>query len=151
MLVTGTQLWAHMLGDYVFQNHWMANKKTTMWSAAWLHAIIYTTVFWLVFGMSWALVPICLTHLVIDKYRLASKWVDWWGIGKAGSLLTGIQTWMIRVLEENERFKEAEEVRSNSTILGMQDAPPWLSFWLLIIVDNVAHCSINALSLMYLG
>ena len=77
---------AHLLGDYVLSNHWMALKKTTGWPAALLHAVAYTLPFLVIFGPSYALIPIFVTHGILDRYRLPRFWVDFWGIGKVGWL-----------------------------------------------------------------
>lgn len=119
------QLIAHLVGDYILQNHWMATQKTSRWFAALTHAIFYTIPFVVLFGGSWALIPICLTHAVIDRYRLIRLWLNFWGVGCSGSLWT---------------FFGAPEI----------EAPlPFLSVWLMIIADNTLHLAINALSLKY--
>ncbi len=117
---------AHLLGDFVLQNHWMALKKTGDWPVALLHAVLYTVPFLVIFGPSYALIPIFVTHALIDRYRLVRFWVDFWGIGKVG--------WLSQKLG----------VRS-------EDAPPFLGVWLLIIVDNTVHLAINGASLRLLG
>lgn len=49
----------------------MAAKKASSWLAAIVHAVFYTPAFLLLFGPSWALLPICATHAVIHRYHLA--------------------------------------------------------------------------------
>lgn len=125
-----TGLWqiiAHLLGDYVFQNHWMANEKTKRWFPAILHAFFYTGVFAVIFGLSYALIVIGVTHAIIDHYRLASYWTRFWGVGCSG--------WLPVKLGAPK----------------VEDAPPFLGVWLLIIVDNLFHLIINTLSLHWLG
>lgn len=78
-------LLAHMVGDYIFQNDWMANNKFTNSWARLLHCAIYTTVFlpiiicygpldfWtqvLCFGLLFG------SHTIIDSWRwtLGSTW-----------------------------------------------------------------------------
>lgn len=116
------QLIAHLVGDYILQNHWMANKKTTSWFAAVVHAAFYGVPFLLLIGTWWQWAIIVGTHAVIDHYRLAKYWVDFWGVGKAG--------WV------GEQFGVA-----------VDDAPPFLGVWLLILVDNTMHLTINYLTL----
>lgn len=118
---------AHMLGDYVFQNHWMGVVKTQKWLPAIVHAVLYTAAFAIFFGICWALIPIGVTHLVIDRYSLVKRyWVDFWGIGKAG--------WLPSKLG----FK-------------MEEAPPFIGVWLAFIADNTIHLVINGVSIHYLG
>jgi hypothetical protein len=133
------QLICHAVGDYVLQNHTMANKKTSSWFWAALHAVFYTVPFLVVFGLSPALAVIGVTHAIIDRYRLANLWVRFWG--------TGCEGWIMRKIREARTpyppIDEAPE--------PIADAPPWLGVWLMIIVDNVFHVIINAVSLHYLG
>lgn len=118
---------AHLLGDYVFQNNWMGVEKTKRWFPAIVHAVLYTAAFAIFFGFCWALIPIGVTHLVIDRYSLVKRyWVDFWGIGKTGWLpgKFGVQ---------------------------MENAPPFIGLWLAFIADNTIHLVINGVSLLFLG
>ena len=142
----GLQLVCHAWGDYVFQNHWMANKKTSAWFPALIHALLYTVPFLVVSGwLPAALGVIAGTHAVIDRYRLATYWVKFWG--------TGCEGWIAG------KLREARTTRTFNgdgwvTVTGpeeVKDAPVWLGVWLMIIVDNVFHVTINALALAYLG
>jgi hypothetical protein len=108
------QLIAHLFGDYVFQNQWMADNKTSNSGVAAIHAFIYSLMFLPLVNSSWAYIVIALTHFFIDRFRLAQYWVNLYGIG------TG------------------------------PNVPPFLSIWLLIIVDNTFHLTINYLSIRYL-
>jgi hypothetical protein len=145
----GIQLVCHAWGDYVLQNHWMANEKTCSWPPAAIHALLYTVPFLIMFG--WhpaALGVICGTHAVIDRYRLANLWVRFWG--------TGCEGWVAQKLREARTKPVALEVASilDKGEMGPQpvaDAPAWLGVWLMIIVDNVFHVTINALALAYLA
>lgn len=121
------QVIAHLLGDYVFQNHWMAVEKTKRWFPALLHGIFYTGCFALIFGLSYALIIIGVTHALIDRYRLTAYWTRFWGVGCSG--------WL--------------PVKLGAPI--SEDAPPFLKIWLMILVDNIAHLIINAVSIHYLG
>lgn len=102
------QLIAHLLGDYVFQNQWMADNKTKAWGAACVHVAIYSLIVALLLkpGVI-AMVIIGGTHLLIDRFRLARYWCEFYGVGTAPHV------------------------------------PPFLSVWLLIIVDNTMHLAIN--------
>jgi hypothetical protein len=143
------QLICHAWGDYVLQNHWMANKKTTEWLPAIVHVILYTVPFLIMFG--WhpaALGVIAGTHLVIDHYRLANYWVRFWG--------TGCEGWVARKLRESRttRVPRPDLEGCPVVVTGPDrpaDAPAWLGVWLMIIVDNIFHVTINALALAYLA
>jgi len=64
---------AHAFGDYIFQTHEMATKKTSSHYWAVVHALVYTLAFWLFFpGASWLVLwGVSETHFLIDRYRLA--------------------------------------------------------------------------------
>ena len=115
-----TQLLAHLIGDYVLQSHVMATRKTSSWGWALTHAVFYGLPFLLLVSHAWQWVVIVGTHAVIDRYRLAGYWCRWWGVGYPGL------------------WTKAE---------GFEAPPPFLGVWLLILVDNTMHLTINYLTL----
>jgi len=66
------QLLAHLWGDYVLQNHWMALNKTTNSLACLVHCCLYTLPFLLITLSFKALFIICSTHFLIDRFKVAS-------------------------------------------------------------------------------
>jgi len=137
------ELLAHLIGDYVLQNHAMATKKTSSWWWACLHAIFYGLPFLLLVSAPWQWAVIVGTHALIDRYRLAQYWLRFWGIGCEGEVLRAFafsrhfgghpEPWHLQNAWENR-----EEPAP---------APPYLAVWLLIIVDNTLHMTINHLVL----
>ena len=121
------ELIAHLVGDYVLQNHAMATRKTASSKWAAIHVAFYTLPFFLLmlspidgFSLPWssaALAIIASTHFAIDRYGIARRWVAFYGIG-VPSRFTG----------------------------PIEAAPPFLATWLLIIVDNTFHLAINRLA-----
>ena len=134
-----TQLICHLIGDYVIQNHWMATRKTSSFPVAMLHAALYGLPFLLLTRSPWALAVIVLTHAVIDRWRLARYWCEWWGVGYWPSRLVGL----------GYRCVYADE-RAIDSPLPRQDPPPFLAVCLLIIVDNTAHLAINFAAMRWL-
>ena len=125
------QLICHLFGDYVLQNHWMANEKTKSSWPALVHALFYCIPFALLIefgggGSWWSLAVIGSTHFLIDRFRLARYWVDFWGVGNGG--------WIMPKLTGKK----------------VDPAPAWLGVWLLIIVDNTVHLGINYAALALL-
>lgn len=104
----------HFIGDYLLQNDWMAQNKTKLWLPAFIHALIYSFLFYFLVPSAWWLV-IFLTHLLIDRFRLAIYWIQ---------LVNG--TW-----------------GDFSNFGYKKDKPVWMSVWLMIIVDNTIHVLIN--------
>jgi len=123
MLITANQILCHLIGDYLFQNTWMAMNKVNSWFVAAVHATVYTIPFLIVTQAPAALAFILGTHCIIDRFRLA-RYVMWAVNGfKQGALATGYP----------------------------EQTPPWLSTWLLIIVDNTFHITLNGVGIYLLG
>jgi hypothetical protein len=67
------QLLAHLFGDYVIQNSWMANNKEKRTFPCIIHCLTYSLCF--AFISSWqALLVIFTTHFFIDRFGLAKNW-----------------------------------------------------------------------------
>lgn len=63
-------LYAHLIGDYLIQNDWMAmNKKKSDWHCL-VHAVTYMIPF-LWCGMAvWQLFAVAAQHYVVDRYQI---------------------------------------------------------------------------------
>lgn len=117
------ELLAHLVGDYVLQSQPMADRKVTDIRWALVHATAYTLPFLLLTQDLQRLAVIALTHALIDRYRIASRWVAWYGTGTRSS---GIWSrWNV----------------------STDPVPPFLSVWLTIIVDNTFHIIVNHFAL----
>lgn len=107
----------HLIGDYLFQNDWMANEKTRDSKVAVLHAVTYSALFlFIVSPLLWLI--IFITHFLIDRFRLATYWIK-------------LVNW---------NWKSTNFGYAN-------DKPKWMSVWLMIIVDNIFHILINSLTI----
>ena len=85
-MFTADQIILHLLGDYFFQSDWMAMEKTKRWFPALLHGFVYSLPFLaLLYSLGggvilpWAI--ICLSHSIIDRYRLVRYLI--WGLNRA--------------------------------------------------------------------
>lgn len=123
------QLILHLFGDYVLQSDWMAQRKTSSTRAAFCHATIYSLPFLLIASPA-AVFVIWLTHLLIDRYRLA-RYVCW-----AKNRLGAPSTW--------HPWHECAATGYH------RDSPAWLSVWLMIVADNTLHLAINYLAIKFL-
>lgn len=123
------QLIAHAVGDYVIQSDWMATEKTRRSSAAAIHAVTYLVPFLFLTRSPAALAVMGTTHFVIDRWRLA-RYVVWISNFAAPP-------------GTNPPWPEC-------TATGFPpDRPPFLTVWILIIVDNLMHIGINAAALTW--
>ena len=109
----------HLIGDYLFQNNWMAQNKTKHNLPAIIHAGTYSTLFLLLVGLSFWWVVIFATHFFIDRYRLAVYWIK-----------------LVNNSWEKENFGYGKDV------------PIWMSVWLMIIIDNTIHLTINSMCII---
>jgi len=132
-VITADQLLCHAIGDYVLQSHWMATNKTKSSSVALYHVLTYAIPF-IFLSPSWlALAVIVGSHFVIDRWRLAR-------------FLVAYKNLFLAPTEEYFRLSETIDMATGYPA----DTPPWLSVWLLIIVDNLLHVVCNGLALKYL-
>ena len=125
-MVTADQLVAHAVGDYLLQSDWMATNKTRRSIPAALHALVYSVPFLLLSRSPVALLIICLSHFLIDRWRLARYvcWLaNWLGPGPRPA------------------WSQVTETGHSS------ERPAWLSHWLLVIADNTLHVLINGWAL----
>lgn len=113
----------HLIGDYVIQNDWMAQNKTKSNKAAAIHALSYAALFAFIAPSVAAWLVIFWTHFFIDRYRLATYWIRFWN----------------RVPTEDA-----------GPFGYSKGKPEYMSFWLMVIIDNTMHLSINHLALAYL-
>lgn len=129
---------AHLIADYVLQNDWMAREKVSRWSAAllhgWVHALVHSVMIVLLIPHS-ELIPavfVCViiggSHAVIDRFRLAKQLI--WVVNQA--------------VPRAERYSW-REAKGNAGYSAAK--PPWMSTWLMIIVDNTLHLTINTLTI----
>ena len=138
-MITFSQVFAHMVGDYLLQSDWMAAEKTKKSVAALAHVVTYTIPFLFV-TQSWkALLAIAGTHFLIDRFRLA-RYVVY-----VKNFLSPRRT------QDGIAWKEWWYRWEDCSGTGYhKDRPVWLATWLLIIADNVLHVGINSLAVRYL-
>ena len=122
------QLLLHLIGDYVTQTDWMARAKVSTTFAALCHALVYSLLFLLLSPSLAAFAMIAVSHFLIDRFRLAryvafaKNKVTAWHLRWADCKATGFPS----------------------------DVPPGHAFWLMILIDNTMHLSINYASLRWL-
>jgi hypothetical protein len=146
------QLLAHLWGDYILQSHWMAENKRESTVAATLHALLYSLCFIPLVMTEWHPHPgyiglvIFGTHYLIDRYGLA-RYVIWVKNFLAPKRSRLIFLGFGREFVGEHRNAPWEWCKET----GFEKyAPPWLAFWLLVIVDNSLHLTCNYLALRWL-
>jgi cell division protein FtsW (lipid II flippase) len=142
------QLILHLIGDYVTQSDWMAQRKTQSSIAALAHATVYSLPFLLI-GSAWAWLVIWSTHFLIDRFRLA-RYVVW-----AKNFLAPSYTLTMEgtgaLYEKRLTAKTWWHPWQDCQGTGYhKDTPPWLAVWLMIAADNTLHLAINYAALRWL-
>lgn len=82
----------HAIGDFIFQNDWMAKNKTNPWVSSWrqekwllghitctVHCLCYTLAVWACsywWMPWWGLLACFVIHWPIDRFRLAAWWMN---------------------------------------------------------------------------
>lgn len=127
----GAILLAHLAGDYLLQNDWMANEKTKRWLPAIVHGLVYSLPFLLITQSPWALLVIAGTHIVIDRFRLAKHFI--WASNQ--------------IVPRGFRYSWSE-AKANAGYSASK--PAWMSTWLMVIVDNSIHLLINTAAITWL-
>lgn len=122
------QLLLHLIGDYVLQTDWMARTKTRSSVATLAHALVYALPFLLLSPSVAAIAVIAGSHFLIDRFRLARH------VAFAKNKLTD---WQLR-------WTDCSATGFPSTV------PPGQAFWLMIMIDNTMHLSINYAALRWL-
>src|SRR5262245_1536701 len=122
------QLLLHLIGDYVTQTDWMARAKISTTLAALCHAVVYALPFLLLSPSLAAIAVIAVSHFLIDRYRLA-RYV---AFGK-----NKLTNWKLNWADCSATGFPA-------------DVPAGQAFWLMILVDNTMHLSINYGALRWL-
>ena len=179
MFVAMLPLLAHLVGDYLFQSDWMAQEKVKKSTAALAHAVTYTLPFLFLTRAPLALLFICITHFVIDRWRLA-KYVCWaknwlapkwiprdvriegvkhialvYDANNPQELTPGLVKLYRREYLRNYPWAECQ--MSGYRIGEGEEAslpgakPAWMAVWLLIITDNTLHLLCNAFALATWG
>lgn len=153
------QLLIHLWGDYILQSDWMARNKTKAHLPAFVHALLYSLGFLLLWPSWKAWLVIAVTHFFIDRYRLARYVVwgkNWMGPRKQWfrHIGGGVPHW-----NDDAEGSGAFHPDGYNAVFAPTppfyacptgyppNAPAWMSVWLLIIADNTLHLTINYLAL----
>lgn len=62
----------HLFGDYVLQSDFIAQTNGKNWYHLFVHCALYCIPFLVVFGFTWHLLVIFISHLIIDQ--LKARW-----------------------------------------------------------------------------
>lgn len=73
---------AHLVGDFLLQNHWMQQKSKSSFVCT-VHVLCYSLPFLMLFFFVslplWALAAILIQHWLQDRFALHTKWMTIYG------------------------------------------------------------------------
>jgi len=117
------ELILHLWGDYIIQNNWMATNKTKYTLEGWIACLVHCITYTLPFLLltsSWKALLI-----IFITHFFIDKF-------RLAIYLTKLKNWSF-------------------TPTGFPiETPAYITFWLVIIIDNILHITINYLTLLYL-
>lgn len=67
----------HLIGDYVLQCDFIAKSKGDNFYHMFVHCALYCAPFYFLFGVSWQLAFIFITHVIIDLLKARYKKIDY--------------------------------------------------------------------------
>ena len=70
-------IFCHLIGDYVLQCDFIAQSKGKNWYHLFVHCMLYCLPFYVVFGLTWQLAVIFITHIVIDALKARYKKINY--------------------------------------------------------------------------
>lgn len=70
-------IFCHLIGDYVLQIDFIAKTKGDNWYHLLVHCFLYIVPFFYVFGMTWQLAVILITHIIIDSLKARYKIINY--------------------------------------------------------------------------
>ena len=67
----------HLFGDYVLQSDFIAKTKGQNWYHLFVHSALYTVPFIIIFGLTWHLIILFISHLIIDLLKAKYKIINY--------------------------------------------------------------------------
>lgn len=124
------QIICHLLGDYFFQNQWMAiNKRQSKWAAL-VHGVAYTLPFLLLTQNPIALAAIAVSHSIVDHYSLARYVV--WGQNQCSP------------------YRYSFREMNGAGFVKDSQTPSFIQFFVYVMIDNTMHIIGNGFILYFL-
>jgi hypothetical protein len=62
-------VFAHLLGDYVLQNDFIAKTKANNYYHLFVHCVLYCFPFYVLMGFTWHLIPLLIIHIIVDYLK----------------------------------------------------------------------------------
>jgi NhaP-type Na+/H+ or K+/H+ antiporter len=81
MVLFNWLLIGHVIGDFILQTRWMAEKKSSEWLPLLMHSAVYTaavtTLALLAKGLSiWGILIVFVSHVLLDQRKFVYLWAE---------------------------------------------------------------------------
>ena len=135
-------LLGHLIGDYILQNNWMAQRKGAHYFPCIVHCVLYTLAVCALtnWNLWWALV-VFASHFPIDKWALANKWLKAYG-GRATDVF--LESGHRDVPDELTDVRRIAQYDNYITLRGGFTALVY------VVVDNTFHLILMLIGAFYL-
>lgn len=70
-------VFCHLVGDYVLQTDFIANSKGKNRYHMFVHCMLYILPYYIVFGLSWNIVVLFISHIIIDNMKARYKVISY--------------------------------------------------------------------------
>lgn len=67
---------AHLIGDYVLQSRFLAENKGQNWYLLFVHCVLYTVPFAVLWGLDWKVAVIFVSHILVDPLKARYKKIN---------------------------------------------------------------------------
>ncbi len=138
MEVFALLLLGHFVGDFVFQNDWMAKNKKEIGVACITHCTIYTSII-LLFLYFGGITPsillflyIYVSHYILDGTNLVSRWMKFYNI----------RSWDTNLPRTTRHINKAFSIDNVEWTKGMsasQIVNTIFGSFIYIVIDNTLH------------
>ena len=72
-------VYCHLIGDYVLQSDFLASTKGKNWYHMIVHCALYTLPFAIVFGLTWHIGVIFVSHVIVDSLKARCGAITYFG------------------------------------------------------------------------
>jgi hypothetical protein len=91
-------LLGHLVGDYIFQNDWMAQNKKNNSVACLAHCSLYSLAVFLFTSWTWwAILIVFVSHFLLDRWNFVKWWMT--KTGQAGFASPPMAPWSIIIVD----------------------------------------------------
>jgi len=135
----------HFLGDFVFQNNWMALNKKEQTYPCFIHCTIYSCIvtLFLMQELNFSLflfLFIFLSHYILDGTHLVDKWMKFYDI----------RSWDSSLPRAEDRYGKKTYIIWTEHPIAKDVVITSFGSILYVVIDNILHITMMTLGIKYL-